>query len=337
MISDLEQADHSRSHIAAAVRHLQAAGEHLDSWADNADLQKMAGAHLAKAGQEIGSAVAQHAMAKKHVDSLIGREGWDGEADLETSKASINQMAHDLKMAGEHHAALSEAVHDENAARAVKRHKDLKEHLDKASATGNAFVDSMGKAIEARGRKSEKASVPQIAKGRFLVEGDHFQLFIPITKMRDALVKDDSGKETPTLIVEGCASVADYVDDQQDVPTAEFIKKAMEEWAPFGNIRLQHDPKAPIGTIHNPVIGKFSDDIEPCGWWMEKHPVTGTDAAFIRCHIVDDKAIKLFKAGVLTGFSVGGSLAPNGSQVVEAEIDETGRILYDATQGRVAA
>jgi hypothetical protein len=147
LITDTEQADHARSHIQAAIRHLGAASEHLEGWADHDEVAQMAGSHPAKAGQEIGSAAAQHAMAKKHDDSLIGREGWDGEADLETSKNATNAIAHELKMAGEHHAALSEAAHDGNAARAVKRRGRLGGNLSRRQ-TANAYpVDKRQKNV----------------------------------------------------------------------------------------------------------------------------------------------------------------------------------------------
>jgi hypothetical protein len=47
-----------------------------------------------------------------------------------------------------------------------------------------------------------------------------------------------------------------YADDEQgDVPTADALRKAMQDWANFGNIRLQHDPSKPVGTIKYPAVG----------------------------------------------------------------------------------
>ena len=103
------------------------------------------------------------------------------------------------------------------------------------------------------------------------METQDFSLYLPARITKE--LSDGS------LIVEGCASVADYLDDQDDIPDPVALKNAMEEWAPFGNLRGQHDSKWPIGTIRSPLVGKLSDDLTP-GWWMGKHPVTKTDAAF---------------------------------------------------------
>lgn len=337
MISDTEQIDHSRNHLAHAVRHVGAASEHLDSWADG--VEKMAGAHLAKAGHAIGAATEQHAMAKKHIDSLIGREGWDGEADLEGVKAASGNMQHELKMAGEQHAALGEAMHGGDAKGAIKVHKALRTHLDKASAHGQDAMNGIGRALEARGTADKAAKPESVIKARLYLDGDSLHLFTPILSEPLVVKFQDGSTHTfqpieklsdGTLIVTGFASVADYVDDQGDAITAKALNKAMSEWAPTGNIRFQHDPQRPIGTIRQPLIGKIDDGVEPPGWWMVKHPVTGTDAAVIRPHIIDEQAIKYFKSGTLTGFSVGGRVNPGGSEVREVEVDAMGRVVQEA-------
>lgn len=337
MITDEEQIDHARNHTNAAMRHLGAAGEHLDGWLDH--VQKMAGAHLAKAGHEIGQAMAQQAMAKKHIDSLIGREGWDGEASVETVKAANSGMQHELKQAAEQHASLGEAVGEGDAHGAIKVHKALRAHIDKAVAHGQDIVDGVGRALEGRGRNDKAAARGELLKARLYLDGDSLHLFTPIINEPLVVKFQDGSAHTfqpidnladGSLIVTGFASVADYVDDQGDAITPKALHKAMSEWAPTGNIRFQHDPQRPIGTIRQPLLGKIDDGVEPPGWWMVKHPVTGTDAAVIRPHIIDEGAIKYFKSGTLTGFSVGGRVNPGGSEVREVEVDAMGRVIQEA-------
>jgi hypothetical protein len=165
----------------------------------------------------------------------------------------------------------------------------------------------------------------EIPKGKALIEKSakgpsRFQLFIPITKMSEY---------AGSLIVEGCASVSDYVDEQGDSFTPEALKKAAEGWAPIGNIRFQHNSNRPIGTVREPIFGKM-EGVEPPGWWIGKHPVTGTDALFLRAHIIEAEAIKAYKSGMLTGFSVGGSIPENGYHYEEVEVDDNGTVHRDA-------
>jgi hypothetical protein len=163
------------------------------------------------------------------------------------------------------------------------------------------------------------------------VESQDFSLFLPARITKE--LSDGS------LIVEGCASVADYLDDQDDIPDPVALKNAMTEWAPFGNIRAQHDPKQAIGTIRQPRVGKLSEELKP-GWWMAKHPVTGTDAAFIRAHIVDTAAVRKFKANIFTGFSVGGQINPGGFKTEEIKVNgvkKTIRRLTDFSFAEISA
>jgi hypothetical protein len=142
-----------------------------------------------------------------------------------------------------------------------------------------------------------------------------------------------------SLIVEGCASVSDYIDDQNDIPDADALERAMTAWSPFGNIRGQHDPKWPIGTIREPLVGKLSEDLKP-GWWMGKHPVTKTPAAYIRAHIVDDKAVKFFRNNLFSGFSIGGEISPGGfrtEQVTVNGVKKTIRRLTDFSFAEISA
>ena len=107
----------------------------------------------------------------------------------------------------------------------------------------------------------------------------------------------------------GWASVSDYVDNQDETITPQALRRATEDWAPFGNIRGQHDPSWAVGTIKDPLLGKM--EAKP-GWEIRPHPETGTDALWLATHIVDDKAIKLTRSGVFGGFSIGGKVNPGG-------------------------
>lgn len=136
MISDFGTDDHARNHANSANQHLSAASEHLDSLMDNLGLTQMAGAHHSNAGQEIGAAVAQHHMARKHIASLIGRPGWDGTSDFQDVSKSNSEMGHHIKMAGTHHASLGEAMHDGDKDSMAKSHAILRGHLDNAVSAG---------------------------------------------------------------------------------------------------------------------------------------------------------------------------------------------------------
>lgn len=96
-ISDAEQIDHARNHVSSANQYLAGTGEHLDGLMDNLGLTKMAGSHLAKAGQEIGAPMAQHHMARKHIASLIGRPGWDATSDMQVVSKSNREMGHHMR------------------------------------------------------------------------------------------------------------------------------------------------------------------------------------------------------------------------------------------------
>lgn len=99
----------------------------------------------------------------------------------------------------------------------------------------------------------------------------------PITKTEE---QDDG-----TLMVYGPAASSALDRDQQRL-NADWLDKAMPEWAQTGNIREQHDFKRAVGV----------------GVGLAK----GEDGTHnIAAHIVDDQAIKKIKAKVLKGFSVG--------------------------------
>lgn len=321
MITDAEQADHARSHVKAAMNHIAAAGEHLDAWQDEA-VEKMAGAHLSKAAIAIGRASEQHVQGKKHIDSLIGREGWDGESGFEAAKAGNGPMGADLKMAEEHHQVLNEAVLDGDAKKAIRAHTALRAHLGKASGHAASVVDGITKSIEGRGKTDKFAASGKLRAQVFFEkskDGEQFRLFMPFTKAEEL--------SDGTLVIEACASVSGFIDSDEEYFTAEGLRKLAESWAPFGNLRGQHDPNWPAGTVRNPVLGKSETQY---GWWIDKHPETMTDALFVRAHVVEEKAIGFVKSGVFTGLSVGGKIPPGGRKVVEVEVDERGVVMGEA-------
>jgi hypothetical protein len=106
------------------------------------------------------------------------------------------------------------------------------------------------------------------------------------------------------LMVYGWASVAEYVDDQDEVVDAGALREAVEEWKQWRNVRLMHQPE-PIGIA--PVIE------------LRRHPETGRDALWIGAHIVDDRAIRLVETGVLKGFSIGGQCLERTAETIEIQ------------------
>jgi len=138
-----------------------------------------------------------------------------------------------------------------------------------------------------------------VSKAQFLSSKDGIQLFCPIAKFR----KEADG----TAWVEGWGSVCDYLDDQNDIVDPVGMREAVEDWAPWGNIRLQHDASKPIGVC-------------PEGnWSFKKHPETGTDALYLNTHIVEPTAVKMLEEGVLKGFSIGGVCLEREPEMVKKE------------------
>jgi hypothetical protein len=111
-------------------------------------------------------------------------------------------------------------------------------------------------------------------------------LYCPITKI--------DRRPDGTVWAMGWGTVSDYRDDQNEIVDPEGMRSAVAEWAPWGNIRLQHDAARPIGVC-------------PEGnWEIRPHPETGTDALWLNAHIVEPTAVKMLEEGVLKGFSIGG-------------------------------
>lgn len=113
-----------------------------------------------------------------------------------------------------------------------------------------------------------------------------------------------------TLMVYGPAASSELDRDQQRL-NAEWLDRAMPEWAQVGNIREQHDAKRAVGV----GVGLTKSD-------DGRH--------HIAAHIVDDQAIKKINAKVLKGFSVGiknprvvlGKADAPGGEVVDGSICE---------------
>ncbi len=113
----------------------------------------------------------------------------------------------------------------------------------------------------------------------------------------------------------------------------------MTEWSrseTFVRNTIPSRQSEPFGSLR---VGKLSEELKP-GWWMAKHPVTGTDAAFIRAHIVDTAAVRKFKANIFTGFSVGGQINPGGFKTEEIKVNvvkKTVRRLTDFSFAEISA
>ncbi len=118
-------------------------------------------------------------------------------------------------------------------------------------------------------------------------------LFCPIAK---------SQRTRNGLMVYGWASVADYLDDQDEIVDPNGLREAVEEWKTWRNIRLMHQPD-PIGVA--PLVE------------IRVHPETGKDALWLGAHIVDERAIRLVETGVLKGFSIGGHCLERVAETVE--------------------
>lgn len=124
----------------------------------------------------------------------------------------------------------------------------------------------------------------------------------PITKTEE--------QEDGTLMVYGPAASSDLDRDQQRL-NADWLDRAMPEWAQVGNIREQHDAKRAVGV----------------GVGLSK---TEDGQHHIAAHIVDDGAVKKIKTKVLKGFSVGiknprvvlGKADAPGGEVVDGSICE---------------
>ncbi|KIF67623.1 hypothetical protein HY68_01630 [Streptomyces sp. AcH 505] len=121
----------------------------------------------------------------------------------------------------------------------------------------------------------------------------------PITKSE---TQDDG-----TLMVYGPAASSALDRDQQRLG-AEWLDRAMPEWAQTGNIREQHDAKRAVGV--GVGLSKAEDGSHN-----------------IAAHIVDPLAVKKIQTGVLKGFSVG----IKGPKVALGKSDAPGGEIVDGT------
>jgi hypothetical protein len=124
----------------------------------------------------------------------------------------------------------------------------------------------------------------------------------PITKTEE--------QEDGTLMVYGPAASSDLDRDQQRL-NADWLDRAMPEWAQYGNVREQHDAKKAVGV--GVGLSKADDG-----------------SHHIAAHIVDPGAVTKIKTKVLKGFSVGiknprvvlGKADAPGGEVVDGSICE---------------
>ncbi|MEV0090460.1 hypothetical protein [Streptomyces sp. NPDC050738] len=120
----------------------------------------------------------------------------------------------------------------------------------------------------------------------------------PITKSEE---QDDG-----TLMVYGPAASSDLDGDKQRL-NADWLDRAMPEWAQTGNIREQHDAKRAVGV----GVGLTKAD----------------GVHHIAAHIVDPIAVTKIKTKVLKGFSVG----IKGPKVALGKADAPGGEIVDGT------
>jgi hypothetical protein len=92
----------------------------------------------------------------------------------------------------------------------------------------------------------------KVLKGRLDRTGDDVRLFVPFTKV----LSFNASNGQDAVMVEGCVSVSDFLDDQGDVLYAAALQRAFSDWGSWGNIRLQHMADHPIRRINSPAIGK---------------------------------------------------------------------------------
>jgi hypothetical protein len=170
--------------------------------------------------------------------------------------------------------------------------------------------------------KKEKAEQPGSLIFEKSEDGptDDFELVVPLHKVEE--------EPDGSLIVEAWANVSDFIDSDGEYFSRAGLESFLKSWEPFGNFRGQHDPQWVVGTINEPRIGKLASE-KPLGAWILQNPVTKTDALFVRNHVVEPKAIKFIKAGVLTGLSLGGSVPIGGKVPIEVEVDDNGVVLRE--------
>lgn len=112
------------------------------------------------------------------------------------------------------------------------------------------------------------------------------------------VTKQDDG----TLVVEGIAST-ESVDSQGEVVKADAMRAALPDFMKFANVREMHQPIAAGKAI--------SCTVDDAG------------VTHISAHIVDSDSCKKVEAGVLQGFSIGGSVPPGGRDKDNAKIINT--------------
>lgn len=350
-----EHVSHAGSHLGRAQRHLQTLKEHHAEIGNYGGFAKAEGAghnphvvhHMVKAAEHLGRTDEQQKMATRHLNALTGNSQYGENQTYKAGEKAAHDAGLHLTNAAEHLNNLAEhsvAPIGETSQEAEQRktmaahhHKKMGEHLDAAADKLQAARSELDASLHPEESQvdnnptSPLKTVPdiqQVLKGSLIFKRgdsgkptDDFELFVPITKAAEQM--------DGTLIVEAWANVSDLIDGQGEYFSPEGLRKFAESWAPFGNFRGQHDPQWPAGTIKSPRLGKGTD--EPLGWWIQQHPVTKTDGLFVRCHVLDENAIKFIKAGVFTGLSVGGRAPAGAKKEVTVEVDDDGVVLREVT------
>ena len=104
-----------------------------------------------------------------------------------------------------------------------------------------------------------------------------------------------------SLVVEGIAS-SETVDQQGEIVKADAMRAALPDFMKFANVREMHQPIA---------AGKaLSVSVDDAG------------VTHIEAHVVDAGSVAKVEAGVLQGFSIGGSVPPGGRNKDNAKVIE---------------
>lgn len=333
---------HAGGHLSRASRHIAAVKEHHAEIGNYAGFAKADGeqksnphviSHLMKASEHVGRASEQQTMAVRHTNALTGNEQYGNDPLYKSGDKLTQEVGGHIARASEHldslgqHAVTPAGETDQGKADrlvlAAHHHGKVSEHLDSAlekiDGAKEAFDASLNPEEAQLDQVPRRADITNVDKPgdlrlvssvpehlMALSKADNgdvmVRLFAPIS-FKDMKKGERTGADGETKIkglwVKGWGSVSEYKDSQGDIIDAGALRKAAEEWSAWGksnggkggNIREMHGAIA-IGVA--PII-----EIRP-------HPVTKTDALYLECFIVDEKAINKCLAGVYRAFSIGG-------------------------------
>lgn len=310
-----EHVKHAVGHLGRAASHLDAMKESLgeaakrvqkDAVSDTQNKQQVAH-HLGKSREHLGRASEQQKMADRHLNALTGNAQYSEQGDYKEGEKQS-------RTAGQHMAAMDDAMIDLSAASIPAAGEDSGEKQARVSAATDAHKRVMQHHQAAQDALAKsRASLPKAVDKGFDMAGEHylniikrradnepesFELFAPIMKIE----KTEDGD----LLVSGWGSVSEYVDSQDDIVDGEGLRLAVDAWKKWGNIRLMHQADA-VGTA----------TAKGCEIDIRKHPDTGSDALWLTALIVADHAKRLVETGVIKGFSIGGKCIESVTEVIE--------------------